>query len=289
MMTTAKRYELQVDGRILENLSEAEVRALYRRGRIFPFTACRPVGHEGWQELNEFLPLLKYEQIAKEEGAIGQGEVCVQSVQDLHPLKRRQWRLGASCFAAGVLCAGTVVALPMMVGFSEGTQRRAENVIRAEPIEVPLAVQEALLVAQTSARQRRLGSGRTPGAGTSVNRARPAAHGLAQLRSGVSSSTPPKPKVGPEEATISLEKWTTVRSTFGEFRVKIREEGPSTISVWTGYSDEPRRVEKVKGFEAYGTNKVQIDSLPGAKLYYVDRLTAPIGHCVVKVVPEEES
>ena len=91
---------------------------------------------------------------------------------------------------------------------------------------------------------------------------------------------------GPEEASIPLQKWTTVRSAFGSFRIKVREDGPGTISVWLEDSGEPRRIEKKKGFEAYGTNIVQIHSVPGAKVYYVDRLTAPIGRCVLKVVPD---
>ncbi|MHA3771327.1 hypothetical protein ACXR0O_07285 [Verrucomicrobiota bacterium sgz303538] len=76
-----------------------------------------------------------------------------------------------------------------------------------------------------------------------------------------------------------------VKSPYGSFRVKIRDEGPGSIAVWLDRSGEPRRIEKVKGFDATGSNVVQIHSLPGAKVYYVDRLNVPDGSCVLKVIP----
>jgi hypothetical protein len=93
-----------------------------------------------------------------------------------------------------------------------------------------------------------------------------------------------KPQVQPEEFTIPLDQWTTVRSAYGSFGVKIRDHGPVTISVWLN-SSNPRRIEKEKGFETTGTNIVQIHSLGGAKVYYVDRIGVSVGYCVLKVIP----
>lgn len=94
-------------------------------------------------------------------------------------------------------------------------------------------------------------------------------------------STPPRP---PEEITVPLRQWTNVASRFGSFSVKIVDHGPVTISVGINGS-ELHRIEKVKGFETTGTNITPIHHLGAADVYYVDRISVPLGHCVIKIFP----
>lgn len=277
-MMTAKRYDLAVGRYTLRDLSEADVTELFRHGHVSQKTACRLGGQTEWQELNEYLPLLKYETVASEE--TDSGGRPSPSAGEVRASWMTQWTLGMSCFAAGLLIAGAATTLPKTIFSPDKPTHRRIAVVRAEPLEasadtrgIPKRVQGTPMAMQSEHGQPRAGSTLQEGNNTPPD--------ITESLRGT-----PRIPIGPEEASIPLQKWTTVRSSFGSFRIKVRKDGPGTISVWYDHSNEPRRFEKKNVSEAYGTNVVQIHSLPGAKVYYVDRLTAPVGRCVLKVIPD---
>lgn len=281
-MMTAKRYDLRVGRHTLRDLSEAEVTGLFRHGHVTPTTACRLGGHTEWREVNEYLPLLKYEIIAREDS--DSARELSPSAGEVRASRMTQWKVGVSCFAAGLLFAGAATTLPTRVFSPEKPRHRGVVVLRAEPLEASSGTRGVARRVQGPPELKRstyAGQAGSALQGVSAPAQGSTPTGIAASLLGMS----PYP-VGPEEASIPLQKWTTVRSAFGSFRIKVREDGPGAISVWLEDSGEPHRIEKKKGFEAYGTNVVQIHSLPGAKVYYVDRLTAPVGRCVLKVVPD---
>jgi hypothetical protein len=87
-----------------------------------------------------------------------------------------------------------------------------------------------------------------------------------------------------EEIPVPLNVYTNVSSRYGSFNLKIVDHGPVTITVWINHGG-PIRLDKVKGFETDGTNLTRIHSLPNAEVFYIDRITAPSGQCVLKFVP----
>lgn len=281
-MMAAKRYDLRVGRHTLRDLSEAEVTELFRHGHVSPSTACRLGGHTEWQEVNEYLPLLKYEVVGREVRGSARG--LSPPAGEVRALWMPQWKVGMICFAAGLLVAGAATTLPTRVFSPEKPTHRRVSVVRAEPLEVSPETRGVARREQGTPRSSR--SADAGQSGSTRQGVSAPAQGSAPSGSAASPLGTSLPPIGPEEASIPLQKWTTVRSAFGSFRIKVREDGPGAISVWFDHSDEPHRFEKRKGFEAYGTNTVEIHSLPGAKVYYVDRLTAPIGRCVLKVIPD---
>jgi hypothetical protein len=95
----------------------------------------------------------------------------------------------------------------------------------------------------------------------------------------------PKPAPPPQEVTIPLNTQWPVSTEFGTFNVRILDHGIRTISVWIN-GQGPLRIDKVKGFENDGTNIAQIHSLPGADVYYVDRISVSSDKCVLKIIPK---
>jgi hypothetical protein len=75
-----------------------------------------------------------------------------------------------------------------------------------------------------------------------------------------------------------------VTSAFGSFSVWVHDHGVLTITARIN-GGSPSRIEKVKGFETTGTNIALIHTLPGAGVYYVDRIAVASGYCVLKVIP----
>lgn len=279
---TAKHYDLRVDGQILWDLAEGEITAFFRNGRISSLTPCRLCGCTEWQNVNEYFPLLKYETCLEEASPATQAVAHHATEPRLSFVP--QWKVGVSCFAAGLLCAGTFTMLPQKVISSALSQPRTPSVVHAQPLEPAPVSDDSVHVQGTT------GSARTAQASPSrseavSSRSSATAPGATQSSSPVFPPLTSKSWIRPEEATISLGKWTMVKSPYGSFRVKIRDEGSGSIAVWLDRSGEPRRIEKVKGFDATGSNIALIHSLPGAKVYYVDRLNVPNGSCVLKVIP----
>lgn len=279
-MAAEKRYELRVEGHILWNLTEADITEIFQRGRIGSSTPCRISGSTEWRNLDEYFPLLKYGVYAWEGSS--SGKQLPGQTAEARPSYVARWRIATACFAAGLLCSGTVAVWPAKETPSEqpqlqrakqqslGTFASQQSVASTVP-GTPVSTQ---IVFSTSPKTDRVS--RVPK--RSVKE--PAQSGIPAASSLVS-----KPAAEPEEITIPLEQWTSVETDYGSFWVKIRDHGPVTISVWLNYSSNPRRIEKEKGFETTGTNIVEIYSLPRAKVYYVDRIGVSSGYCVLKIIP----
>jgi hypothetical protein len=120
---------------------------------------------------------------------------------------------------------------------------------------------------------------KTAGLRTSTTTARTASSGTT-TRPGAATPLP----LPAEEITIQLGEWQTVRTRYGSLTVKIIDHGPATFSVWVGGEQSPQRLDKIKGFETTGTNLTRITTLPGANVYYIDRISVSPGYCVLKVV-----
>ena len=181
------------------------------------------------------------------------------------------------------LFAGTATTLPKTVFSSDKPPHTRIAIVRAEPLEASSDKRGIGVPGTPMAKRSEYGQ---PWAGSTLQGVNAPAQGSTLPEIGASRRRTTRIPIGPEEASIPLQKWTTVRSSFGSIRIKVRKDGPGTISVWYDQSNEPRRFEKKSVSEAYGTNVVQIHSLPGAKVYYVDRLTAPAGRCVLIVIPD---
>ncbi|MHA3771864.1 hypothetical protein ACXR0O_10045 [Verrucomicrobiota bacterium sgz303538] len=281
-MVTAKRYDLRVGEEVLWGLTKADIADLFRIGRISSSTPCRLKGSSEWQNVNEYFPLLKYGVDASGGSSSIEG-TSLRSAAGASSNTGR-WKIGVACFVTGLACAGAVMLLQRKAVPLASPQPPVSYVQAAQVLYAPPVPQKMGIQSQKSVGVRRATYSDSPRVQPVANSLSRSVQGTIQNRLPVNPPAPSKPEVKPEEITIPLEQWTTVTSAYGSFSVKIRDHGPVTITVWLNYG-QPRRIEKEKGFETTGTNIVQIHSLSGARVYYVDRIGVSSGYCVLKIIP----
>lgn len=259
-----KHYDLNIGGSPRCNLSEEDVVRLYELQEITRETACRVSGTRNWEQVNEFLPLLKYRSTVV-------GPQLQPFNAPRHP--RVRWML------TGVAASALLIGIFAVLFRDASIPRRARSSISqdGDPARPMLPVTE-FYGTGTSAPLQNPRADRPP--------VQPPQRPAASKR-GPQQQQTARASFPAEEFTILLNEWATVPSSFGSFAAKVEDHGPMTFSVSIDYG-RPRRLDKIKGFETTGENITEIHSLRGAKAYFVDRISVRPGYCVLKVVSKRD-
>lgn len=274
-----KRYDLRFSGRMERNLDEAKIGSLLRAGAIDSRTDCRVAGSERWLTINDHLPLLKWG-----IGLLEDGPATHSKRTDLSAPAAMVWtrtRLLLLIFAVAIASGSLVYfaqSLWPLLERSPASSRTAA--VRQMPDIRPVSYPPR------KANVAALRSERPPSVPIAVPVRPPASNQYVATQAAAAQARPaykaqPAP---PEEVTIPLQRWTHVTTRFGSFSVEIIDHGPVTFSVRIN-DFRFRRLDKVKGFETTGTNITLIHQLPGADVYFIDRISVSVGFCVLKIVP----
>jgi len=265
-----KCFDIILDGQIRSAVPEADLKWLFRDGRIGANDPCRVAGSEKWSHVGTELSLPNF----------NPGDQSPDKRKFVHLLKLALF--GGACFAAG---SGTMLLWQSRHVNQVSVESASIRDIPAPPLPPPSAPTFGTvpsLTLDTDTQTFRVSSTRPRVTQPPFPQQRPSTI-VAPPSYAPSAQTPP-PLPQSEEFTIPLDQWYRVNSSHGNFSVKIHDWGIETISVCID-SSGPFRIEKGKGFERDGTNVVEIYRLPYAKVYYVDRVAVGTGRCVLKVTP----